>query len=133
MLPIANLLKMCLPFAVSAVLCLPASAQMVFESTHDPVTSPPVRVLPSGLRVATMGMGEPGRVWLDGRLAALAPGATIRDEMNRLVLPAALQASRAGNTLDVAVDVDLSGQVLRIWLLTREEVSTLRGQAPGRR
>jgi hypothetical protein len=60
---------------------------------------------------------------IDGTPVRLAPGATIRDQRNLIIVPAALP--REGAWADYLVDRD--GQILRVWLLSAQE----RGRPPG--
>jgi hypothetical protein len=56
-------------------------------------------------------------VEIDGQRQLLAPGAQIRDESNRLILPIAIPAGAKVKYL-----LDASGMVRQIWILTPEEV-----------
>ena len=56
-------------------------------------------------------------VSIDGAPARLAPGATIRDQLNLIIVPTALP--REGAWADYVKDRD--GQISRLWLLTAEE------------
>ena len=58
-------------------------------------------------------------VTVDGNPMMLAPGASIRDQKNLIVVPAALP--RAGAWVDYLVD--RNGQIFRIWLLTPQELA----------
>ncbi len=57
-------------------------------------------------------------VAIDGKAVRLAAGAQIRDESNRIVLPAALPAGAK-----VKYTLDPAGQVHRIWILTPQEAA----------
>jgi len=58
-------------------------------------------------------------VSIDDRQQALAPGAVIRDTNNLIIVPSALPSTGAL----AAYQVDQSGQVRRVWLLTPDEAS----------
>jgi hypothetical protein len=66
-------------------------------------------------------------VILDGNPMRLAPGSTVRDQNNLIIVPAAMP--RQGAWVDYIVDSD--GQISRVWLLTPEEQAQPRNQ-PGR-
>jgi hypothetical protein len=63
-------------------------------------------------------------VSVNGASARLAPGATIRDQRNLIIVPTALP--REGAWADYLEDRD--GQIFRVWLLTPEE--SARPRAP---
>ena len=56
-------------------------------------------------------------VSIDGKQMSLAPGATIRNERNLIIVPVALP--RDGALAEFLLDA--GGQISRVWLLTREE------------
>jgi hypothetical protein len=56
-------------------------------------------------------------VSLDGATARLAPGATIRDQRNLIIVPMALPPE--GAWADYVKDAN--GQIFRVWLLSPEE------------
>ena len=56
-------------------------------------------------------------VSVDGKQMKLAPGATIRNQQNLIIVPVALP--RDGAQAEFVLDA--SGQISRVWLLTREE------------
>lgn len=56
-------------------------------------------------------------VSVDGKEMKLAPGATIRNQQNLIIVPVTLP--RDGALAEYVLDA--SGQILRVWLLTREE------------
>ena len=67
--------------------------------------------IPADAREAKMTVVE-GQVYLNGKLAALTPGAIIRNTDNLIVMSTALN----GNYL-VRVQADLSGAPHRIWII----------------
>ncbi|MGQ0655207.1 MAG: hypothetical protein ACT4P4_23575 [Betaproteobacteria bacterium] len=58
---------------------------------------------------------------VDGRERQLAPGAQIRDESNRIVLPASLPAAR-----DVKYLEDGEGRIRQVWILAPQEAQKTR-------
>jgi hypothetical protein len=66
-------------------------------------------------------------VSIDGSAKPLSPAASIRDQRNFIVVPTALPAE--GTMSRYTVDVD--GQVLRVWLLTPEEIARPEKQPDG--
>jgi hypothetical protein len=64
-------------------------------------------------------------VSIDGVSARLAPGATIRDQGNLIIVPAALP--RDGAWADYLLDRD--GQIFRVWLLSADELARPRPAA----
>ncbi|HEX9192200.1 MAG TPA: hypothetical protein VF871_00375 [Burkholderiales bacterium] len=66
-------------------------------------------------------------VTMDGNPMQLAPGSTVRDQKNLIIVPAAMP--RQGAWADYVVD--RNGQIFRVWLLTPEEQAQPRNQ-PGR-
>lgn len=58
-------------------------------------------------------------VTVDGDQKRLAPGATIRDRRNLIIVPVALPPE--GSLADYVLDAN--GQILRVWLLTEEEAA----------
>ena len=89
------------------VLCCPAAAQNL------------PRPIPEDSLRGSIRYAQDMVVAIDGKLLRLAPGATIRDRNNFIIVPSALPAS--GALADYTVDA--SGQVFRVWLLTAEEVA----------
>ncbi|MGB7542375.1 MAG: hypothetical protein WBM28_10205 [Burkholderiales bacterium] len=67
-------------------------------------------------------------VTVDGNPMMLAPGATIRDQKNLVIVPAAMP--RAGAWADYVLD--RNGQIFRVWLLTPQELAQPKKQANGR-
>ena len=67
-------------------------------------------------------------VAVDGRTMRLAPGATIRDQQNLIVVPTSLPAQ--GAVAEYLVNPD--GQLSRVWLLTPDEQRRPRKPKPRR-
>ncbi len=68
-------------------------------------------------------------VSIDGVSAQLSPAASIRGPQNFIVVPSALPAEGAV----ARFTLDDSGQVLRVWLLTPEEIARpIKSRAGGR-
>jgi len=85
------------------------------------------RAIPLAAKRALLKYDREALVSLDGAPARLAPGATIRDPRNLIIVPAAIP--RAGAWADYLLDRD--GQVLRVWLLSADELARPRS-APRR-
>ena len=64
-------------------------------------------------------------VTVDGIPMRLAPGSTVRDPQNLIIVPLAMP--RYGAWADYVVDSD--GQIFRVWLLTPEEQAQPRKQS----
>jgi hypothetical protein len=64
-------------------------------------------------------------VSIDGAPGRLAPGATIRDQRNLIIVPGAMP--REGAWADYVLNRD--GQILRAWLLSAQEQARPRPQA----
>ena len=77
-----------------------------------------VRTIPKDAKRAKMSHVQERIVALDGKREMLAPGAQIRDAMNRIVVPSALPA----NSL-VKYRRDPSGAVREVWILTPQEAA----------
>ncbi|MSQ70864.1 MAG: hypothetical protein EXR27_06185 [Betaproteobacteria bacterium] len=58
-------------------------------------------------------------VSIDGVTALLSPAARIRDQQNLIIVPSALPSEGA----TARYDIDVDGQVQRVWLLTPEEMA----------
>ena len=74
------------------------------------------RPIPEAAKSGTMSHVEDMTVEIDGQKQRLAPGAQIRDESNRIVMPAAVPA---GSKVKYIVDDD--GMLRQVWILTPEE------------
>ena len=77
-----------------------------------------VRTIPDDAERAQVRHVQENVIQLNGQLAQLAPGAQIRDTMNRLIVPMALPADAM-----VKYRLDEKGQVREIWILTDEEAA----------
>ena len=59
-------------------------------------------------------------IFIDGKVARLAPGARITDRNNLLILPGALQGvAKTRYTVE-----DTTGLVMQVWILTVQEIAT---------
>jgi hypothetical protein len=76
-----------------------------------------VRTIPAEAKRGYLRHVQEAMVSVDGASARLAPGATIRDQRNLIIVPAALP--REGAWADYVEDRD--GQIFRVWLLAPEE------------
>ncbi len=74
------------------------------------------RVLPGKAEPGALIAHEYPYLDISGERRRLAPGGRIFDIHNRIILPVALSAPA-----DVAFELDMNGDVSRLWLLTREE------------
>jgi hypothetical protein len=77
-----------------------------------------VRPIPADAQRAKMRHVESGVVELDGKRAQLAPGAQIRDESNRVIMPGALPPGSV-----VKYRRDAAGQVRDVWVLSTQEAA----------
>lgn len=91
---------------LAAALALPAAAQA------------PRNFSSKALR-GELVFGTPPQVTLNGKPARLAPGVRIRDQNNRLQMPATL----AGGKAVVNYTTELEGMLLDVWLLTPAEIA----------
>ena len=74
------------------------------------------RMIPVDAPKAEMYPPQGGFVLLDGTTMPMAVGAQIRDQTNRIVMPASLSEKHL-----VRFKIDPAGQVSRVWILTPEE------------
>ena len=77
-----------------------------------------LRTIPADAKPAQMRHVGQNVVEVDGKRAQLSAGAQIRDESNRIILPAALPAGAR-----VKYALDASGHVHRVWILTPQEAA----------
>ncbi len=75
-------------------------------------------MLPEETRKGTMTSPGFGHVVIDGTSMPLSPGAQIRNELNMLVMP-----SMIAGPAPVRYQVDFTGSVYRIWILSATEAS----------
>ena len=68
-----------------------------------------------GRMASPVGMME---VVIDGKPLVRAPGMQIRNEQNMIVMPSAILAD-----VPVRYQLDASGAVFRVWVLTRTEIA----------
>jgi hypothetical protein len=78
-----------------------------------------MRTLPQDTERGVIRHIEGVDVTVDGKRARLAPGATIRNRDNLIIVPTALpeEGARAEYVLDA------QGMIFRVWLLTAEEAA----------
>jgi len=74
------------------------------------------RMIPVDAPKAEMYPPEGGVVLLDGTTMQMSAGAQIRDQSNRIIMPATLSQKQL-----VRFKVDPAGQVSKVWILTPEE------------
>lgn len=77
-----------------------------------------LRTIPAEAKRATLRHVQEMLVELDGKPARLSPGAQIRDTSNRLVLPTTVTDKTV-----VKYQLDSSGAVHRVWILSKEEAA----------
>ena len=75
-----------------------------------------VRSIPQDAKVGEIRHLQDMLVEIDGAPQQLAPGAQIRDESNRIIMPTAIPPGTLVKYL-----VDAAGQIQRVWILTPEE------------
>jgi len=83
------------------------------------------RMIPADAKRGFVKHEREALVSIDGAPARLAPGATIRDSRNLIIVPAAMP--REGAWADYVLD--RGGQVFRVWLLSDEERARPRAAA----
>ena len=81
----------------------------------------PLRTIPTDAKRAGMRHIQYLLVEVDGARRELAPGAQIRDEFNRIVLPASLPSPR-----DVKFIEDTDGRIRQVWILAPQEAQQAR-------
>lgn len=64
---------------------------------------------------------------IDGKVLRVVPATQFRDENNRLVLPVSLRFT--GNRI-VRYQLDVSGNLWRVWFLTQTEIAALKNLPP---
>ena len=77
-----------------------------------------LRSIPEDAERAEIRHVEQNIIELNGKQERLAPGAQIRDQANRVIVPATVQAGVLVRYLR-----DASGAVSQIWILTPEEAA----------
>ena len=93
-----------LVFLLIALLAVPAAAQL--------------RTIPRDARLAEIRHVQADLIELNGYQVRLAPGAQIRDTLNRIIMPTAVPAGAL-----VKYQLDAEGQVREVWILSREEAA----------
>jgi len=77
-----------------------------------------LRTIPADAKRATLTHVRETDVTLDGKPARLSPGAQIRDQNNRIVLPTMMPPGTKVKYLPDAV-----GNLHRIWILSEQEIA----------
>lgn len=95
-------------------------AAVVLTAASLPAWSQLRTIPPTGKRATLAGYENPFVV-LSGEKVRLAPGAVIFDTNNRMILPGYIPAGRT----DVVYTTDQTGQVMRIYILTPQEIQRL--------
>jgi hypothetical protein len=98
-------------YALALLLALPVAS------------SAAVRTLPTNIRTGVMEAFDFPYMTVSGKVFRLAPGAKIRDQGNVIVQPVMVRGSGA-----IAFNFDHQGQLLGIWILTLEEIATLKAR-----
>ncbi len=80
------------------------------------VAAAQVRTIPADAKLAQARHIEGSVIDLDGKRTRLSPGAQIRDQANRVIVPASLPPGSV-----VKYSADANGVVQRLWILTPEE------------
>lgn len=83
--------------------------QVANSATTAPVER--LRIIPEDAKKGVMWPPEGRRVRINDSIMVLAPGATIRDMNNRLVLPSSVRRPKK-----IRYTLDMYGQVRRIWI-----------------
>jgi hypothetical protein len=81
----------------------------------------PNRTIPADAKRASLKHVQQFVVDVDGQRRQLAPGVQIRDESNRIVLPASVGAAR-----DVKYVEDAEGRIRQVWILAPQEAQDSR-------
>jgi hypothetical protein len=102
---------------------IPAIVSTVIQTLLSaPSDLPPLesvsRPIPVEAAKAEMQPPADGRVQLDGKIFTLSPGAQVRDQSNRIVMPVAVQQPATVRYL-----TDAAGSVHRIWILSPAEAA----------
>lgn len=110
---------------------IPAIISSVIESVANQASLPPapppgpavgqVRALPAESKLGQMAPPWLGAVQIDGQVLPLSPAAQIRNQLNMIVVPSAVQ-----QTVPVRYLIDASGAVWRVWILTPAELAAAR-------
>jgi len=95
-------------------------AAVLLAATALPAWSQ-LRTIPQNGKRTTLSGYENPFVFLGGEKKRLAPGAVIFDTNNRMILPGYLPAGKA----DVVYTSDQTGHVMRIYILTPQEIQRL--------
>lgn len=89
-------------------------------ATTQPAVSAIVRPFPEATKVGDLeGAPMNGKVTISGQSFLLSPGVQIRNQMNLIVMPSTLGAT----SMPIRYQLDVTGLVWRIWILTPAEVA----------
>ena len=96
-----------------AFFILKSAPNAMLEVANSAVTAPVerLRIIPEDAKKGVMWPPEGRRVRINDNIMMLAPGATIRDMNNRMVLPSSVRQPKK-----VRYTLDAYGQVRRIWI-----------------
>jgi len=92
-------------------------------STMQPGAALAGRSLPADAKLAEFAVVQHPIVTVDNASLRLAPGAQIRDEANRIVLPTSLQGKYR-----VLFTTDNRGEIFRVWILSPDELAELKSR-----
>jgi hypothetical protein len=92
-------------------------------SALQPGTALAGRSLPEDAKFAHFAVVQHPFVTVDRESLRLAPGAQIRDEANRIVLPTSLQGKYR-----VLYTIDNRGDIFRVWILSPDELAQLKSR-----
>jgi hypothetical protein len=82
-----------------------------------------LRTIPQDARLGQIRHLSEMLIEIDGKERRLSPGAQIRDDSNRIIVPTAIPAGAAARYV-----VDGEGNVRQVWLLTSEEAAQSRNR-----
>jgi choline dehydrogenase-like flavoprotein len=94
---------------------------VLFAFAFAAAAQAPNRTIPADAKRGWLKHVQERVVDVDGAQRQLTPGAQIRDESNRVVLPASLQAAR-----DVRYLEDGEGRIRQVWILAPLEAQQAR-------
>jgi hypothetical protein len=93
---------------------------------YAPAAPAQERAIPEGAKRGYVRHALEMLVSVDGKRIRLAPGATIRDQKNLIIVPTAMP--QEGAWADYLEDAN--GQIFRVWLLSPEEQARQRTAGP---
>ncbi len=89
----------------------PPTPMLQVASSADTAPVERLRIIPKDAKKGVMWPPEGRRVRINDSIMVLAPGATIRDMNNRMVLPSSVRQPQK-----IRYTLDMYGQVRRIWI-----------------